>query len=105
MSVLSSLSEKLLHVGILLAGVREQDEWGAGHAPNTDHHPPGRLAASMDRLPTERTLVVVGRSAKPSVRATGSLTKAELDAVSLTGSPTRCQAPGRPILNRREKDQ
>ena len=55
-------AQELLRVGAVLAQVREQGAWGAGHAPNAEHHPLGGLATSIDRLPTDRTVVVAGGS-------------------------------------------
>ena len=96
-------AQDLLRGGALLVDVREQREWDAGHAPKAKHHPLRGLHASLDRLPRERTIVVVCRSGNRSARATKVLTKAGFDAVNLTGGMTAWKAAALPLVNSRGK--
>lgn len=52
--------------GVLLLDVREQDEWDAGHIPNTTHIPLGELSSRVDELPKDQEIVVVCRSGNRS---------------------------------------
>jgi len=96
-------AQDLLRSGALLVDVRDQREWDAGHAPKSKHHPLRGLHASSDRLPRERTIVVVCRSGNRSARAAKVLTKAGFDAVNLTGGMTAWKAAGLPLVNSRGK--
>ena len=96
-------AQDLLRSGALLVDVREQREWDAGHAPKAKHHPLRGLHSSSDRLPRERTIVVVCRSGNRSARATKVLTKAGFDAVNLTGGMSAWKAAGLPLVNSRGK--
>lgn len=92
-------AQDLLRSGALLVDVREQREWDAGHAPKAKHHPLRGLHASSDRLPRDRSVVVVCRSGNRSTRATRVLTKVGFDAVNLTGGMTAWKAAGLPLVN------
>jgi rhodanese-related sulfurtransferase len=96
-------AQDVLRDGAVLVDVREKSEWDAGHAPKAKHHPLGGLATSMERLPQDRTIVVVCRSGNRSARATKVLAKAGFDAVNLTGGMTAWKAAGLPIVSSRGK--
>lgn len=96
-------AQDLLRGGALLVDVREQREWDAGHAPKAKHHPLGGLHTSSDRLPADRTIVVVCRSGNRSARAAKVLTKAGFDVVNLTGGMTAWKTSGLPLVNSRGK--
>ena len=94
-------AQELLRQGAVLVDVREQREWDAGHAPKAKHIPLGRLHQSIDRLPENRTIVVVCRSGNRSGRATKALSKAGLDAVNLSGGMMAWKATGLSIVSSR----
>lgn len=93
----------LMRSGAVLIDVREKGEWDAGHAPKAKHHPLRGLPSSMNRLPEDRTLVVVCRSGNRSARATTMLTKAGFNTLNLTGGMTAWRAAGLPMVNSRGK--
>ncbi len=94
-------ARRLLHGGAMLIDVREQHEWDAGHAPMAEHHPLGELDASLGRLPTDCTIVVVCRSGNRSAHATQILIGAGIDAVNLTGGMSAWEATGLPVVDGR----
>jgi len=96
-------AQDFLEHGAVLVDVREKREWDAGHAPKAKHHPLGHLSASMDRLPHDRTLVVVCRSGNRSKRASKMLVRSGFDAVNLTGGMNAWRAAGQPVVNSRGK--
>lgn len=96
-------TQELLRNRALLIDVRDQREWDAGHAPKAKHHPIGALPASMDKLPHDRTIVVVCRSGNRSARATKMLAKAGFDVVNLEGGMTAWRGAGLPMVNKRGK--
>ena len=69
-------ADRLVTAGALMLDVREDDEWGAGHAPAAHHLPMGQLVERMDELPRDRTIVcmcrVGGRSSSVAVHLVGS---------------------------------
>ncbi|MCU0267668.1 MAG: rhodanese-like domain-containing protein [Acidimicrobiales bacterium] len=94
-------AREVLRNGGLLVDVRERNEWDAGHAPKAKHYPLRTLPSSIERLPADRTLVVVCRSGNRSKRATRLLRKEGLDARNLRGGMTAWRAAGQPLVNSR----
>ena len=92
-------AREALKTGGLLVDVRERNEWDAGHAPKARHVPLSSLGSSIERLPTDRTLVVVCRSGNRSKRATRLLRKHGLDARNLRGGMTAWRAAGQPLVS------
>jgi rhodanese-related sulfurtransferase len=68
-----------------LLDVREDDEWTAGHIDGALHIPLGQLAARLDELPKERTIVAVCRSGGRSEAAVRGLRKLGYEAENLEG--------------------
>ena len=68
-----------------LLDVREDDEWTAGHIDGAQHIPLGELAARLDELPKERTIVAVCRSGGRSEAAVNGLRRLGFEAENLEG--------------------
>ena len=68
-----------------LLDVREDDEWTAGHIDGAQHIPLGELAARLDELPNERTIVAVCRSGGRSEAAVNGLRRLGFEAENLEG--------------------
>lgn len=94
-------AQEILRAGGLLVDVRERNEWDAGHAPRAKHYPLSTLGSSIDRLPTERTIVVACRSGNRSKRATRLLRKQGFDARNLRGGMRAWRAAGQPLVSNR----
>jgi rhodanese-related sulfurtransferase len=84
--------------GALLLDVREDDEWQAGHAPEAQHLPLGRLATEYDSLPKDRSIVAICRSGARSDRATAALRNAGYDVVNLAGGMRAWAAAGHAVV-------
>ncbi|GLZ45322.1 hypothetical protein Acsp06_15070 [Actinomycetospora sp. NBRC 106375] len=66
----------------VLVDVREPDEWGAGHAPDSLHRPLGDLDPAEFG---DRSVITTCRGGGRGSRAAAALTEAGVDAVSLGG--------------------
>lgn len=82
--------------GHVLLDVRELDEWAAGHAPHAVHVPLGEL--HPDRLPTDKTLMVICRSGGRSQRAVNALQDAGYQVLNVAGGMTAWEASGLPVV-------
>lgn len=71
--------------GGFLLDVREDDEWGAGHAPQAVHIPLGQLSARAGEIPRDRLVYVVCRSGGRSAQATQALNGAGWQATNVAG--------------------
>ncbi len=82
--------------GALLLDVREDDEWGAGHAPRATHTVLSQLdpAAVSTALP----VVAICRSGKRSGLAAQALAAAGHDVHNLTGGMQAWSAAGLPVV-------
>jgi len=87
-----------LNAGALLLDVREPHEWAAGHPPQAQHLPLGRLPANLDRLPHDREIVVICRSGNRSRHAAGALARSGRRAYNLDGGIRAWAAAGLPIV-------
>ncbi len=68
-----------------LLDVREDEEWVAGHIAGSQHIPLGQLAARLDEVPRDRTVVTVCRSGHRSGIAAKSLSARGIAAENLDG--------------------
>jgi len=68
-----------------LLDVREDEEWVAGHIAGSQHIPLGQLAARLDEVPRDRTVVTVCRSGHRSGIAAKGLAARGLTAENLEG--------------------
>ncbi|WP_431871031.1 rhodanese-like domain-containing protein [Nocardiopsis eucommiae] len=71
--------------GAYLLDVREDDEWGAGHAPGAVHIPLRTLGERAGEVPKDQRVYVVCRSGGRSAQATMALNQAGWDAVNVAG--------------------
>ena len=78
-------AQALLDDGAFLLDVREQDEWDAGHAPVATHVPLATVPAALERIPTDRPVVVICRSGRRSDEAAHWLVHQGRDARNLDG--------------------
>lgn len=90
-------AQALVDGGALLLDVREDDEWGAGHAPGATHLRLGLLAAERP-ADDGRTIVAVCRSGARSGKATEALRAWGYDAVNLAGGMKAWAAAGLPVV-------
>lgn len=85
-----------------LLDVREDDEWGAGHAEAALHIPMGRITERFGEV-TEaadgRTVHVVCRAGGRSAQVTQYLIAQGIDAVNVDGGMLAWDAAGRPMVN------
>ena len=68
-----------------LLDVREDDEWTAGHIDGAQHIRLAELAARLDELPKEKTIVAVCRSGGRSEAAVRGLRRLGYEAENLEG--------------------
>lgn len=84
--------------GALLLDVRNVSEFAAGHIEGAVNIAHTRLAARLDELPRDRTILVQCQSGNRSARATSYLASRGLRAVNVAGGFLAWQAAGRPVL-------
>lgn len=97
MSELPQTTQADLADDAVLLDVREDDEWGAGRAPQAVHIPLGELPQRLDDLPAQRPLAVVCRSGGRSARATQFLLGQGVDAINVSGGMQAWASAGRPM--------
>jgi len=85
--------------GALLLDVREDDEWAAGHAPDAQHLPLGRLGTELATLDTQRPIVAVCRSGGRSQQAAAALASAGYDVANLEGGMKGWAAAGLDVVD------
>ena len=88
----------MVRAGAFLLDVRQQDEWDAGHSPDATLVPLGELAARVDEIPTDQSIVVICRSGGRSTKAAEALVAAGYDAVNLAGGMQAWDAEGLPCI-------
>jgi rhodanese-related sulfurtransferase len=79
--------------------VREDDEWAAGHVPNSLHLPMSALRGRLNELPADREVVVVCRSGHRSAHVTAYLIGFGRRARNLDGGLQAWAAAGRPLVS------
>jgi rhodanese-related sulfurtransferase len=82
----------------LLLDVREDDEWGAGHAPEATHVAMSRLGDHVGELPRDREIVVICRSGNRSAAVTNALNDAGFTALNVDGGMQAWAAAGFPVV-------
>jgi rhodanese-related sulfurtransferase len=80
----------------MLIDVREDDEWGAGHAPGAVHVRLGDLDPAA--YTSEQILVVVCRSGARSSKAVAALTDAGRTAHNLAGGMKAWASAGQSVI-------
>ena len=80
----------------LLIDVREPQEWAAGHAPQAEHVPLGRLAP--DAVPPDRPVIAVCRSGNRSGKAADALAAAGVRVHNLAGGMKAWTQAGLPVV-------
>ena len=85
---------------VYLVDVREDDEWGAGHAPGAVHVPMMELPGRLDEIPADRDVVVVCRSGHRSAEVVGYLLGRGFGQVrNLTDGMVGWVAAGLPLVS------
>lgn len=82
----------------VLLDVREQDEWDAGHAPNSVHVPLGQISDRIAEVPEGRPVAVICRGGVRSLKGGDALVAAGVDAVSVAGGMQAWAAAGKPVV-------
>lgn len=81
---------------VLLLDVREQDEWGSGHAPQATHTALGALDPAA--VPRDRPVIAVCRAGGRSAQAAAALAAAGHDVRNLAGGMQAWSAAGLPVV-------
>lgn len=81
-----------------LLDVREDEEWVAGHIAGSQHIPLGQLAARLDEVPRDRTVVTVCRSGHRSGVAAKGLVARGVAAENLEGGVIAWLRNGQPLV-------
>jgi len=83
----------------LLLDVREDDEWGAGHAPSATHIPMSVFVERQKELGTpEGPVYVICRAGSRSAQVAQYLVQNGVEAVNVTGGMQAWQAAGKEIV-------
>ena len=90
-------AEERRAAGAVLLDVREDEEWGAGHAPHAEHVPLGAVEAAAHRFPGRKVLAVC-RSGGRSAKAVEALAAAGVDVGNVAGGMTGWAAAGLPVV-------
>jgi len=88
----------LVAAGALLLDVREDAEWGAGHAPDALHVSLSEVPDRLEQLPRNRVVVCVCRSGARSARAANYLLEHGFEAVNLEGGMISWHTDGAAIV-------
>ncbi|HEY1824843.1 MAG TPA: rhodanese-like domain-containing protein [Acidimicrobiales bacterium] len=83
--VTPSEAVELLGQDALLLDVRQEVEWGAGHAPMANLIELAELPDHLDELPKDRTIICACRSGARSLRAATFLQEQGFETVNLAG--------------------
>ena len=75
----------MLEGGATLLDVREQDEWDAGHVPDSQLIPIGQVTARIAEVPRDRRVVVICRTGARSEQVAQFLVSQGVDAVNVAG--------------------
>jgi rhodanese-related sulfurtransferase len=81
----------------VVVDVRQHNEWRAGRIRGAVHVPLHELAARIDRMPRDRTLITVCRSGRRSASAARALHRAGYDVENLKGGMIRWARTGLPL--------
>ena len=82
---------------VLLLDVREDDEWGAGRAPDATHMALSHL--QPNEIPTDRPVLAMCRSGNRSGKAALELAAAGIDVTNIAGGMLAWEAAGLPVVN------
>ena len=96
----AATARQLVDDGAAMVDVRTTQEWNAGHAPFATHVQLTDLARRMNRIPRNRTVVVVCRSGNRSRRACKQLAASGYDVVNLRGGMSAWARIGQPVVDR-----
>ena len=83
----------------VLLDVREDDEWGAGHAPKALHIAMQSIAEHVGELDRDRQVICVCRSGSRSARVTAWLIAEGFDAINMTGGMQAWEAEGKSVVD------
>ena len=82
----------------VILDVREQDEWDAGHAPNSVHIPLAEIPERLGDLPEGEPLPVVCRSGNRSSRAVQWLEAQGFEVANVVGGMKQWEFDGKPVV-------
>lgn len=86
--------------GAQLVDVREKSEWQVGHAPQAIHIPVSSVSAKLDRIKSDRPVLVVCRSGNRSRGVVSTLRKQGFDnVINLSGGMRAWQSAGGSVLD------
>jgi rhodanese-related sulfurtransferase len=88
----------LIDAGAFLLDVRENEEWLAGHAPQSTHVPMGEIQDRVSELPVDRTVVCVCRVGGRSGAVAKALVAGGYDVRNLDGGMLAWAAAGLPVV-------
>lgn len=91
--------EGLVGSGAIVIDVREQDEWLAGHAPESHVIPMSQVEARVGEFPTDRPAVILCRSGGRSNAIAQMLSAHGIDAVNVAGGMRAWEEAGLPVVS------
>jgi len=90
-------AERLRNREAVVVDVRQHNEWRAGRIRGAVHIPLHELAAQIDRMPRDRTLITVCRSGHRSAAAARALHRVGYEVENLRGGMMQWARAGLPL--------
>lgn len=97
LSVPPSEAYRMARDGARLVDVREPGEYRAGHAPDAELVPLGRVLSGQADLPDDQRLLLICATGNRSAHATQLLGQRGYDVVDVAGGMAAWQAQGLPV--------
>ncbi len=91
-------ARRLAAGGALVLDVREDEEWGAGHAPEALHMAMGTVSDRLGELPDDRVLVCLCRVGGRSGAVAAALAGAGHDVRNVAGGMLAWEQAGFPVV-------
>lgn len=98
LSVPPQEAHRMVRDGARLVDVREPGEYTAGHAPDAELVPLGRLLSNPDELPRDQRVLLVCATGNRSSHATRLLGQRGFEVVDVAGGMAAWQADGLPVV-------
>jgi rhodanese-related sulfurtransferase len=85
--------------GAVVIDVRQPDEYASGHVPGARSVPLDQLPQRVGEMPRDQRVYLICRPGKRSLAAVDLLTRAGIDAVSVSGGTDGWQRAGKPVTS------
>ncbi|HKB94990.1 MAG TPA: rhodanese-like domain-containing protein [Gaiellaceae bacterium] len=93
----ASVAERIARRDVVVIDVRQAGEWRHGHIRGSHHVPLHQLAARIERIPRDRSVVTVCASGHRSAAAARMLVRAGYDVENLAGGIRAWARAGLPL--------